>query len=116
MISSRVDKLNMELQSFNEMKKMYDQRFMQITEKIGELRSSLIEKEKKIDQLAAESERSSDVIKNLEPDKLLTEVKKEDAKIDAITSRLEADKALVEGIKGELGEVREDVFKFRGLE
>jgi DNA repair exonuclease SbcCD ATPase subunit len=116
MLSSRVEKLNVELQSFNELKNMYDQRFIQITEKIGELRSSLIEKERKINEIAAESDKTSDMMKSLKPETLLTEVKKGDAKIDAITSRIEADKNMVDTLKTELGSLREDVFKFRGLE
>jgi chromosome segregation ATPase len=116
MLSSRMEKLEMEIQAFNDLKSMYDQRFLQITEKIGELRSNLIEKERKINEISSESEKASDIVKTVKPEQLYSEVKKEGTKIDAITTRIEADKSIVDKMKADLGELREDVFKFRGLE
>ncbi len=116
MLAAKIEKLDLELKAFNELRKVYDQRFFQLTEKIGELRSNLIEKEKEIREMAAQSERAYDVVKSVKPENLLAEVKKEDARIETISAKLDATQQIVEQMMNEMKDFRKEMLKFKGLD
>ena len=115
-LSTQVEKLDLEIKAFNELKKVYDQRFLQITEKIGELRSSLIEKEKKMGEISTYAERAYDIVKSVKPENLLAEVKKLDAKLEAVSGRVDANERVMENIMSEMKQIRKDALKFKGLD
>lgn len=111
-----LEKVKAQIESLNQARQANNERFVRIGEQIGELRTMIIDNEKKMTDVEVKAIKAHDLVFEVQPENLKADVGKVDAKIEAVKARvLEMQKfsrALIEEIK----KVKNDVNVFRGAE
>ncbi len=115
-LSADVEKLKAQFSTFYEMQKASTTRFSMINEQIGELRAMHIERDKDSKYLEAKAQQAIDLVKTVQPDKLMIDLKKGDAKIDALRAGIESNENIINNVLKELREMRNLITVFRGME
>jgi len=111
-----IDKLKAEVESFKQIRQLNEQRFQRMSEELGDLRRSGIEREKEINRMKMESSRAVDLVGSVQPEKLRMDLEKEDAKITRIEAKLNADEQLISHMTGEIKSIKAETAAFRGTE
>ena len=111
-----LERLKARMEALDEMKKSDSERFGAISEQIGELRSMEFEKEKHIARLEAKATKAADLVNAVQPEKLMEDVMKFEAKIESIKGRTESNKAYSEGILEQLKTIKRTVSMFQDTE
>lgn len=115
-LTADVEKLKAQFSTFYELQKTTSERFSRINEQIGELRSMMIEREKSGQLLEAKATQAIDLVKTVQPDKLMIEMRKGDSKIEALRANLESTENIINNVVNELKDVKNKINVFRGME
>ena len=115
-LSVQIEKLNASVESFGEVRKSFSERFSRISEQIGELRSMILERDKTIQQVELKAVKAHDLVDAVQPEKITTQLQKDDAKIEALKANLEGNESIMTRLMDEVKEVRRKVDFFRGVE
>jgi len=111
-----LEKLKAQFSTFYEMQKAVTERFTRINEQVGELRSMLIERDKESKYIEAKATQAIDLVKTVQPDRLMIELRKGDGKIEALRANLESNENIIHNTINELKEMRLKISTFRGME
>ncbi len=111
-----VDFLKAKAEAFVQMNKVMSDRQAAVSEEIGDLRRKNIELEKNVIRLAAEAEKASSLVKSVQPENLMIEVKKVETKNEMLSAKLDAEKKKFDYVAEELKTIRRDISAFRGVE
>ena len=82
-----------------------NERIIALSERIGEVRSSLVEHERRSSDLEARMKKAIELINQLKPEELLREFSKSDAKIEAVKARINSIEAVSDRIIEEMKEI-----------
>ena len=115
-LTADVEKLKAQFSTFYEIQKTVGERFSRVNEQIGEVRTMMIEREKASQHLEAKATQAVDLVKTVQPDKLMIELRKMDGKIEAVRANIESSENIMGNLVNELKEVKNKVNVFRGLE
>lgn len=115
-LSTEIDKLKAGQEAFAEVRKSFTERFNRTSEQIGELRAMILDRDRTIQEIELKSMKASDLVQSVEPEKLMTEVQKQDVKIEALKANLEGNEAIMAKIMDQLKETRRKIEFFRGVE
>jgi uncharacterized coiled-coil DUF342 family protein len=116
LINANLNKVNIQIESLNEVRRSMMERFAALTEQIGELRGQLIDTNKSLGAIEIKATKASDLVSSVHPDKLMIELQKEDGKIEAMRANLESNEAMMHNLMDQLKKVRNSVSAFRGME
>jgi len=111
-----LDKLKAQFSTFYEMNKAATERFTRINEQIGELRTMILERDKDSKMLEAKATQAIDMVQTVQPDKLMVELRKGDAKIEALRANLESNEVIINNAISELKDMRNKMRTFTGME
>lgn len=111
-----VEKLKAQFGTFYDLQKASTERFSRINEQIGELRSMIIERDKASQYLEAKTTQAIDLVKTVQPDKFMIELRKNEGKIEALKAGMEGSESITGNIVNELKEVKNKINVFRGME
>ena len=81
-LKSKIEKINFEIKALKEFRKVTNEKINEMIEKIGELRTSIFEIEKKFNELEAKSGRAIDLYEKLKPESILAEIERQNAKLE----------------------------------
>jgi hypothetical protein len=115
-VQAEIIKIKAQLDSFGEVRKVTADRLTRITEQIGELRGMIIDTNKALQQMEIKITKAVDLVESVQPDKLMIEVKRQDAKVQGLIGKLESNKALSESFLEQIKEMRNKVNTFQGVE
>ena len=115
-LKTEIEKLKAGQEAFKEIRTSFSERFTRTSEQIGELRSMILERDRTIQEVELKAVKSSDLVASVQPEKLMTEVQKQEVKIEALKANLEGNEAIMNRIMEELRETRKKVEFFRGVE
>ena len=115
-LKTEIEKLKGGAEAFKEVRSSFSERFTRISEQIGELRSMILERDRTIQEVELKAVKSSDLVSSVQPEKLMTEVQKQEVKIEALKANLEGNESIMNRIMEELRETRKKVEFFRGVE
>jgi len=115
-IGAEIEKLKAQFSSFYELQKASTERFTRINEQVGELRAMLLDRDRKAQVLEAKITQTVDLVKTVQPEKLMIEIKKGDGKMEALRANLESNETIMKTIMEELKEIRKKMAVFKGLE
>lgn len=115
-LTADVEKLKAQFSTFYELQKTSTERFSRINEQIGELRSMMIERDKAGQHLEAKATQAIDLVKTVQPDKLMIELRKNDSKIEALRANLESTENIINNVVNEIKDVKNKISVFRGME
>ncbi|MBW2970612.1 hypothetical protein KY320_00465 [Candidatus Woesearchaeota archaeon] len=113
---AELTRLKAQVDSLGELRKVFGERFSTIHETLGELRGMIIETNKDLQNIRVKTTKSVDLVEAVQPDKLMTELRKQDVKIEVLKANIESNEARMETILNELRELRNKLNAFRGIE
>ena len=116
LLEVEIERLKATLSTSKEFQKAMEERFSHVSESIGELRTSVIEREKQIKDLEIAALRSSDLVKEVQPEKLMLETRKAETKIDVLQGKLDSYDNLFSSIIEEIKAIRRLTAEFEGVE
>ncbi|MBN2094965.1 MAG: hypothetical protein JW727_02860 [Candidatus Aenigmarchaeota archaeon] len=90
-VSMKVERLSSRFEMLEEARKHTDERLFEMAEKIGELRSTVVERDRAFNDIASKFERISDITEGLEPDKIRKDLAKKDQQIEQVKAQVESD-------------------------
>lgn len=115
-LKTEIEKLKAGQEAFKEVRSSFSERFTRMSEQIGELRSMILERDRTIQEVELKAVKSSDLVASVQPEKLMTEVQKQEVKIEALKANLEGNESIMNRIMEELRETRKKIEFFRGVE
>ncbi len=111
-----VEKLKAQFSTFFEVQKASNERFGRIQEQIGELRSMMIERDKDAQRLEAKATQAVDLVKTVQPDKFMVDLRRMDSKLEALKANLESNENVIKNTINELKAMRDKMAVFSGME
>ena len=111
-----VEKLKAQFSTFFELQKASNERFSRIQEQIGELRSMLIERDKDAQRLEAKATQAVDMVKTVQPDKFMVDLRRMDSKIEALKANVESNESVIKNAINEMKAMRDKMAVFSGME
>ncbi len=115
-LSVQIEKIGASVEAFAEVRKSFTERFTRTSEQVGELRAMILDRDKNIQGIELKAIKAADLVETVQPEKIMTEVQKQAAKIDALKANLEGNESIMDRIMEELKEVKKKVEFFRGIE
>lgn len=111
-----VERLKAGVEAFQEVRKAFTERFTRISEQIGELRSMILERDKSIQEIELKAIKAYDLVDSVHPEKVMSEVQKQNAKSEALKANLEGNEAIMNRVMEELKETKKKIEFFRGVD
>ena len=115
-IFTKLEKINAILESFEAFKRVNSDRFVQVSEQIGELRSNVLTNEREIKEIEQKSIMATDLVKQVQPEKLMTNLQREVARIDELKLRLDGFETYRNLLLDEIKDIKSKLGVFRGTE
>lgn len=115
-LNTDLEKLKAGQEAFKEVRNSFSERFTQTSEQIGELRSMILEQSRALQEVELKAVKSADMVASVQPEKLMTEVQKQEVKIEALKANLEGNESIMSRIMEEISETRKKIDFFRGVE
>ncbi len=115
-LSAQVEKLKAKVDALGELRKTDSERFTRISEQIGEMRNLILEKEKSIEEINAKAAKASDLVAELQPESISSELRKASIRYESFDARIEAINALYRRVIEELKSIRDRLSVFNGTE
>ena len=115
-IYTEIDKLKASVEGFGQVRSTFAERVSGINEQIGELRAMILDRDRTIQEIELKAVKAADLVETVQPEKLMIEVQKEDAKFEALKANLEGNESILEEVMRELKELRKKLDFFRGVE
>jgi predicted nucleic acid-binding Zn-ribbon protein len=115
-IGIEITKLKAQFDQFSELRKVFNERFTRINEQVGELRGMIMDTNRSIQDIEVKVVKAVDLVEAVHPDKLMVDVRKQDAKIEALKANLESNEAMMKSLLEQLKDLRHQLSSFRGIE
>ena len=112
----QLESIKAKVDSFNEIEKANSERFSQLNERIGEIRGMAMELSKTISKVEVESSRAIDKVEAVQPEKLMLDVRKVDAKVEALKANIESNETMMEQLFEQIKSLRNDLSSFKGID
>jgi len=104
-LAAEIEKIKASLEAFTEVRKSTSERFNRISEQIGELRAMILDRDKTIQEVELKSIKAYDLVETVQPEKIMTEVQKQ-----------EANETIMDRVMEELKDAKQKIKFFRGVE
>lgn len=115
-LTADVEKLKAQFSTFYELQKASNERFGNITEQLGGIRSMMIERDKDSQRMEAKATQAIDLVKSVQPDKFMVDLRKMDSKIEALKANLEGNENVMKSMMNEMKEMRNKMSIYKGME
>jgi chromosome segregation ATPase len=112
----RVERIDGKLEMLESFRQSTEERTTNLTEEIGELRSMLLEKEKKLGDIEADVEKVLASVAELDLEKIKKIFKKRDEEILELTANLERVESTLKAIQEENKEMKDALDKIKSME
>ena len=76
----------------------------------------ILERDKSIQEIELKAIKAHDLVAAVQPEKIMTQVQKQDAKTEALKANLEGNESIMDRVMEELKDVKKKVEFFRGIE
>ena len=110
------ESLKAKIESFNEIEKANSERFSQLNERIGEIRGMVMELSKTISKVEVESSKAIDKVEAVQPEKLMLDVRKVDAKVEALKANIESNETMMDQLFEQIKSLRNELSTFKGVD
>jgi chromosome segregation ATPase len=115
-VTTDIERLKAGFESFQEIRKAFNERFEMISEQVGELRAMIMDRDKTMQEIELKAIKSADLVASVQPEKLSILVQKQEAKTEALKANIEGNEAMIERVLEELKETKRKIEFFRGIE
>jgi chromosome segregation ATPase len=115
-LSTDIDRIKASIESFGEVRQSFNERLSNMSEQIGELRAMILDRDRNVQEIELKAVKAADMVESVQPDKLMIEIQKMDAKFEALKANLEGNESILERVMEELKEARKKMEFFRGID
>jgi chromosome segregation ATPase len=115
-IQAELTKINGNVDSLKESRKMTQERFSTMNEQIGELRGQVNDAQRSVGMIEVKATKATDLVESVHPDKLMIQIQKSDGKIEGLRGMLEAKEEMMKNIMDQMKKLRDQMALFRGIE
>jgi len=115
-LSADIMKLKAQFDQFAELRKVFNERFTRINEQIGELRGMIMDINRAMQEIEVKTVKAVDLVEAVHPDKLMVEVRKQDAKIESLKANIESNDSIMKSLMDQLKDLRRQISTFTGVE
>lgn len=115
-ISIDIDKLKGAVEGFAQIRSSITERMSGLSEQIGELRAMILDRDRTIQEIELKAVKAADLVETVQPEKLMIEIQRGDAKFEALKANLEGNESIMERLMEELRDLRKKFEFFRGVE
>ncbi|MBR9705746.1 hypothetical protein GOV14_01805 [Candidatus Pacearchaeota archaeon] len=115
-LGTEMEKMKASVTAFTEVRKSFTERFNRMGEQIGELRAMILDRDKTVQEVELKAIKAYDLVESVQPEKIMTDVQKGDAKIEALKANLEGNEAIMNRVMDELKIAKRKIEFFRGIE
>jgi chromosome segregation ATPase len=114
-LSAELERIKARIDALSAMRELFDTRFGQLSEKIGEVRSLALGAERELGEARKKSEQALALVEQIKPEVFLSEMKRREAEISLLRGRIETLETQLKDFRKELAEFQKIVTTFRGL-
>jgi hypothetical protein len=111
-----LEKINARIEADNALIKSFNERFMNISQQIGEIRTMALANEKSISRSGLEAQKVVDIVKEVKPDQLRIDYQKIDMKVASLSEKLESNKQFFDSILEEVKDLKRKAGLFEGTD
>ncbi len=115
-IQTDIDRLKISVEGFTEVRQSFSERMNRMSEQIGELRAMILDRDRTIQGIELKAVKAADLVESVQPDKLMIELQRQDAKLEALKAGIEGNEAIMNRVMEELREVRSKISFFKGID
>jgi len=115
-LSADIMKLKAQFDQFSELRKLINERFTRINEQVGELRGMIMDSNRTMQDIEVKTVKAVDLVEAVHPDKLMVDVRKQDAKIEALKANIESNDSILKSLMDQVKDLRHQLTAFRGIE
>ncbi len=114
-VEAEIEALNAKVEALNEVKRGFNERIAALSEKMGELRYMLVSYGKDIEETKAAAQKAMGLVEDIQPNAILTALRKNDAKAEILQSKVESNEVLMNRVISEIKDMRRAVGQFEGV-
>jgi len=114
-LSVKLERLAGRLETLEETRRASEERLSDISEKIGELRSSLMDRDRTFSEAMVKFERLSETAEGLEPDKLKRELAKRDQQLEQVKTEVESNKEKISMMVAKQKDIADVMEEIKGM-
>jgi hypothetical protein len=114
-LGMKVERISSRLEMGEDARKRTEEKLSEVSEKIGELRSSLIDRDKTFNETMAKFDRVSQVTEGLEPEKIRRDLSKKEQEIEQARTMTESNSEKINVLMGKIKAVSDQLDQFKGL-
>ncbi|MFA6072515.1 MAG: hypothetical protein WC758_00180 [Candidatus Woesearchaeota archaeon] len=111
-----LDQFQIKLEALNEFRKITNERFMHLSEELGQLRGGISNAEREIGEVTVKSARTTDLVSSVQPEKFYELIKKQEAKLASFEQKLDANRELMTQLVESVKAVRTKIEFYKGVE
>ncbi len=115
-ILAEITKIKAQLDSLSEMRKLTSERFTRISEQMGELRGMIMDTNRALQNIEVKTTKAIDLVETVQPDKMMIELQKSDAKVEALKAAIESNDTIMKTFRDQLKDFRRQISVFQGIE
>lgn len=115
-IQLEIESLKAQITSLKEIINRNNEKFSHINEEISEIRTIEIEHKKETHEIEIKTEKAVGLIAEMHPESILPEIKKQDAKLEAMKTKSERQDLLSNKIIDELKDIKIKISTFRSID
>jgi len=110
------NKINAKIEAMNSLLKGFSERFSNVSQQIGEIRTMNLSNEKTISKMSLEGRKAADIVKEVKPEKLRLDYQKAGLKIQTLAEKIDANKQFQETLMKEVKDLRRKAGIFIGTD
>ncbi|MFQ5406675.1 MAG: hypothetical protein ACE5DI_05980, partial [Candidatus Micrarchaeia archaeon] len=111
-MQTRIDALGAQIDAVREQRQIYDEKFTRVNESIGELRALMLDSEKEAQEIKVQAEKSVSLIQAVQPDELLSQVKRVESRLEEYKARMEKSDSLQKTMSEEVKQLKSKLIVF----
>ncbi len=111
-----IELLKVQMELMKQQKQVSDEKFARFSEQIGEIRATVLDSERDAATIKMQAEKSIELIQMVQPERLMQNVRKLEARVEEGTALEEKYNAMQQKIVGELKDLRQKTEAIRGAE
>lgn len=111
-MQTRIDALGAQIDAVREQRQIYDEKFTRVNESIGELRALMLDSEKEAQEIKVQAEKSVSLIQAVQPEELLSQVKRVESRLEEYKARMEKSDSLQKTMSEEVKQLKSKLIVF----
>ncbi len=113
---AEIERIEAQIDALNSMRESFSDRFANLSERIGELRSMIVSHEQDTSSNDARAEKMLEIMENAKPEKIAKDMLSMTAKIEIVKGQVDVERNVMDRIIADFKDMRKTIKEFKGIE